>query len=179
MLIDSYELEVEVSTHSAEEFEFEAIAHLAVDIGSVMPYLNATLSRGIYLPGRPALSWRHEGRNIGFWPQRIAVDHLDSREQVEEIVEQLVGLVNEVWERRDQIEPDTTTHRPLQPLELRRYLPQTNCKACGESTCFNFALKLAAGQAELAVCTPLYEDEAHAANRATLESQLSSKWPVL
>ena len=68
MLIGSYELEVEVSTHSVEEFEFEAVAHLDVDLGPVLPYLNATLSRGIYLPNEPALSWRHEGRKSASGP---------------------------------------------------------------------------------------------------------------
>lgn len=179
MLIGSYELEVEVSTHSVEEFEFEAVAHLDVDIGPALPYLNATLSRGIYLPNKPALSWRHEGRNIGFWPDRIAVDHLESREQVVEVVEQLVNLVNEVWEKREDIEPDTTTHKPLQPLELRRLLPQTNCRVCGENTCFNFALKLAAGQVELSACTPLYDEPALDGKRAQLESLLATRWPVL
>ena len=44
-------------------FEYEAVARLKVDISDVLPYLNATLSRGIFLPERQVLSWRHEGRN--------------------------------------------------------------------------------------------------------------------
>jgi ArsR family metal-binding transcriptional regulator len=179
MLIETYELEIETSTHSMEEFEYEVIIRLNVDIRSALPYLNATLSRGIYLPDEPVLSWRYEGHNIGFWPDRIAVDHLESRQQVEEEVEHLVGLVNEVWEKRDRIEPDTTTHERLQPLELLRPLPRTNCKVCGESTCFNFALKLAAGQVRLEQCTPLHDDPAFAEQKDSLESLLSTKWPTL
>jgi ArsR family metal-binding transcriptional regulator len=179
MLIESYRVEVAVSTHSAEEFEYEAIAHLEVDLCAALPYLNATLSRGVYLPKRPVLSWRLEGHNIGFWPDRIAVDHLHSREQVDEWVARLVALVNEVWEKRHQIEPDHTTHERLQPLELYRLLPGTNCKACGEATCFNLALKLAAGQAELAACTPLMQDPLYEEQRARLASLIATKWPVL
>ena len=77
MLIESYELQIEMSTHSAEEIEYEAIAHLNADISPVLPYLNATLSSGIYVPKTPVLSWRYEGHNIGFWPDRIAVDNLE------------------------------------------------------------------------------------------------------
>ncbi|MBT4503555.1 MAG: hypothetical protein HOC74_37840 [Gemmatimonadetes bacterium] len=179
MLIENWELEIETSTHSMDEFEYEVVARLEVDLGQVLPYLNATLSRGIYLPDEPVLSWRNEGHNIGFWPDRIAVDHLDSREQVDEAVGHLVKLVNDVWEKRDQIEPDHTTHERLQPLELLRSLPRTNCKICGESTCFNFALKLAAGQVNLEQCTPLYEDRDLAEERAQLESVLTTKWPTL
>ena len=179
MLIASYELEVETSTHSMDEFEYEAIARLSVDISPALPYLNATLSRGVYLPDSPVLSWRQEGHNIGFWPDRIAVDHLESREQVEEVVEGLVKLVNGIWDKRDEIEPDTTTHERLQPLELHGLLPRTNCKVCGESTCFSFALKLAAGQVQLEQCTPLYEDADFSEQRGRLESLLATKWPTL
>ncbi len=82
----------------------------------------------------------------------------------------LVALVNDVWEKRDQIEPDLTIHERLQPLELYRLLPGTNCKACGEATCFNLALKLAAGQVELAACTPLMQEPAYEERRARLAS---------
>lgn len=179
MLIESYDLKVTVSTHSDEEFEYEAIAHLSVDISPVLPYLNATLSRGIYVPERPSLAWRHDEHNIGFWPNRIAADGLESREQATEVIEQLVDLVNRTWDRRDELEPDTTTHKRLQPLELYHLLPRTNCRACGEDTCFNFALKLVAAQSELERCTPLYVEEGHEDERTQLESLLSSKWPTL
>jgi ArsR family metal-binding transcriptional regulator len=114
-----------------------------------------------------------EGRNIGFWPRRIAVENLASREQAREVVERLVGLVNQVWEKHEQLEPDTTTHKHLQPLELYQLLPRTNCRACGEETCFNFALKLVAAQTNLERCTPLYEKELEA-QRGQLETVLAT-----
>lgn len=178
MLIESYQIEAEMSTHSAEHIEFEAIAHLAADISPALPYLNAVLVSGIYVPNTPVLSWRHEGHNIGFWSDRIAVDNLESREAVDQTVKRLVDLVNQTWEKRDQLDPDHTTHKRLQPLELYQLLPQTNCKICGEETCFNFALKLVAAQAKLESCTPLNEPSFDA-QRTELESLLVSKWPAL
>jgi ArsR family metal-binding transcriptional regulator len=177
MLIDSYELEITVSTHSTEEFEYEAIAHFAVDISPVLPYLNATLARAIYVPERPSLAWRHDGHNIGFWSDRIACDDLESRERAKEVIDQLVDLVNQTWARRDELEPDPTTHKRLQPLELYKLLPRTNCRACGEDTCFNFALKLVAAQSELERCRPLFEELAYAEQRGELETLLATKWP--
>lgn len=179
MLIESYELEITVATHGADHFEYEAIAHLASDIREVLPYLNATLSRGIYSPDRPSLSWRHQGNNIGFWPNRIAVGDLDSREQAQEVVQWLVDLVNQTWQKRDELEPDRTTHARRQPLELYRLLPQTNCKECGQETCFAFALRLAAGQAAPVECAPLYDDPAHSEQRIQVEQLLAAKWPTL
>ena len=179
MLIKSYELAISISTHDTQDFEYEAIAHLDTDIREALPYLNATLSRGIYKPGRPSLAWHKDGHNITFWSDRIAADGLESREQVKEIIESLVALVNETWERRGEIEPDDTTHERRQPLELYRLLPRTNCKRCGEETCFAFALKLAAGQADPEGCRPMYEEGAHAEQRTQLEALLARKWPTL
>ena len=179
MLIESYELEIQLATHSAEHFEYEAIAHLDVDIRDVLPYLNATLSRALYIPARPSLSWRYETHNIGFWPDRIAVDDLASREQAQEMIDYLVDLVNQTWERRDEIEPDHSTHPRRRPLDFYPLLPRTNCRACGEQSCFNFALKLTTDQIELSRCAPLFEDPALAEQRAKIEELLATRWPTL
>ncbi len=179
MLIESYDLKVEVSNHSVEEFEYEAIAHLTTDISAALPYLNRELKSGIYLPNNPVLSWRKDINKISFWSDRIAVDNLESRERAEEIIEELVQLVNDVWDRREQIEPDTKTYENLQPLELFRLLPKTNCKECGESSCFNFALKLAAGQQALAQCGPLCTQEEYKEQLGSIESMMAERRTLL
>jgi ArsR family metal-binding transcriptional regulator len=179
MLIETYNLEIVVSTHSANEFEYEAIAQLSVDIRQVLPYLNAKLRSGTYLPDVPAFSWRKDEHKIAFWHDRIAVDHLESREQAKVVMEELVKLVNDVWDGRGQIVPESTSRENLQPLELYRLLPRTNCKKCGEASCFNFALKLAAGQIELEKCEPLYVEVEYREQRAQIESLLAAKRPLL
>lgn len=179
MLIESYELEIDVADHSAQVFEYEAVARLPVDIKEVLPYLNAVLKNGTYFADGPAFSWRLDDHKVGFWPDRIAADHLESREQAKEVVDKLVAIVNDVWERRGEIEPDTSTYENLQPLELYRLLPKTNCKVCGEASCFNFALKLAAGMIELQLCSPLFEDTKHSSQHKQLEELLSKKRPLL
>jgi ArsR family metal-binding transcriptional regulator len=93
------------------------------------------------------------------------------------MVERLVDLVNQTWEKRDRLAPDTTTHQRLQPLELYQLLPRTNCKICGEETCFNFALKLVAAQASLESCTPLFEPT-NETQHMRLESLIATKWPA-
>ncbi|GAB4266376.1 MAG: acetyl-CoA decarbonylase/synthase complex subunit gamma [Deferrisomatales bacterium] len=47
----------------------------------------------------------------------------------------------------------------LTGIQIYKLLPQTNCKDCGEPTCLAFAMKLAAGKAELSAC-PYVSDEA-------------------
>jgi ArsR family metal-binding transcriptional regulator len=179
MLITTYRLEVDVAKHSTEEFEYEAIAYVSNDIREILPYLNATLKSAVYLPEAPSLSWRLNDHKVGFWPDRIAADHLESREQASGVIEKLVSLVNDTWENRRNIEPDVTTHDLLQPLELYRLLPKTNCKACGEASCFSFALKLAAGQTALPKCAPLATEFEYQSQKDRLEYLMATKRPLL
>jgi len=50
---------------------------------------------------------------------------------------------------------------PLTGIEIFKSLPKTNCGECGVPTCLAFAMKLAAGKAELSAC-PYVSEEARA-----------------
>jgi len=50
---------------------------------------------------------------------------------------------------------------PITGIEIFKLLPKTNCKECGDPTCLAFAMKLAAGKAELSAC-PYVSEEAKA-----------------
>ncbi len=47
----------------------------------------------------------------------------------------------------------------LTGIQIQKLLPKTNCKECGSNTCLAFAMKLAAGKAELSEC-PYASEEA-------------------
>lgn len=55
----------------------------------------------------------------------------------------------------------------LQPMMIYKLLPKKNCKECGVATCLAFAMKLAEGKVELALCPYL---SAEAKNILGLES---------
>jgi ArsR family metal-binding transcriptional regulator len=54
-------------------------------------------------------------------------------------------------------QPNSEEQRRPTPMALFKLLPATNCRQCGQPTCWNFALKLAAAQVELAQCPSLFE----------------------
>lgn len=173
VLIEAYELEVFTPPCDPGAPRFAAKAYLQVDIRPVLPYLNGALDGAEYNPAAPALRWRKSRHTVVFHPLEIAISNLTDREQAEHELREVVGLVNATWERRAEIEPSEAVRRRPSHLALFKLLPGTNCKLCGEATCYNFALKLAAGQAELAGCAKLAEVE-HAAARSQLESLLAS-----
>lgn len=159
MLIEKYDLEVFTPPCEPGAERFSAVARLVVDISEVLPYLNATLRGAVYIPSAPALKWTKAGHNVVFHPYQIAVSNVADREAAVQEVEGLIRLVNRTWERREEITPDYEEHRRPTPLVVYRLLPGTNCRRCGEATCFTFAVKLAAGQVRPEDCPPILEPQ--------------------
>ena len=178
MLIENYDLQVTTVPCEPGSEVFAAIACLNVDITPVLPYLNRALRGAVYNPRAPALSWKKGGRNIVFWPYKIAISHLEGRAEAEKVAQGLVKRVNRVWERRAEIEPSYEVRRRLGPMEVYQLLPRSNCRACSQPTCFVFAAKLVAGQVHLEDCPPLRESQ-YAEQRAKLEALFAWELPAI
>jgi len=159
MLIQGYDLEVFTPPCDPGAPKFAAIARLTVDIREVLPYLNATLPGAVYNHQGPALTWKKGGRNIALHPYEIAAGNIEDRGEAVKVIEGLIQKINRTWERREEITPDREMHRRPTPLAVYRLFPGTNCKKCGQPTCYVFAVKLVAGQAQLADCAPLHAPE--------------------
>lgn len=157
MLIETYDLEVFTPPCHPGAERFSAVARLVTDIRDVLPYLNATLRGAFYEPNVPSLRWTKGGHYVAFQPYQIAVSNVEDRDAAIREIEGIIKLVNRTWERRAEIEPSYEVRRRPTPLEIYKLLPGTNCRRCGQPTCFTFALKLAASQARLAECPPLWE----------------------
>ncbi|GAB4473484.1 MAG: (Fe-S)-binding protein [Anaerolineae bacterium] len=158
-LIERYDLEVFTPPCEPGAERFSAIARLVVDISEVLPYLNATLKGAVYSPEAQALTWVRGGRRVAYSAYQIAVSNIEDRDEAERVLRSEVERVNRVWEQRAEITPSTHVRQRLTPLVIYRLLPQTNCKLCGEPTCYVFATRLAAGQHELADCPVLKEPD--------------------
>jgi ArsR family metal-binding transcriptional regulator len=159
VLVKNYELEVISPPCEPGAERWNTIAHLSQDISEVLPYLNATLRGCIYDHETKTISWQRGGRRITIRPQEIAVTNLEDRDDAWRVVESLVKTINETWERRADIEPDYRTRERLKHMDIYKLLPGTNCGACGERSCFAFAVKVTAGQVEIELCKPLFTEE--------------------
>lgn len=159
MLIEKYDVEVFTPPCEPGAERYAARARLTTDISEVLPYLNATLRSAIYHPSANALTWKKGGHNIAFHAYEVATSNAEDREGAEKELRGIIDLVNRTWERRAEIKPDTTTRQRPTPMAIYKLLPNTNCKQCGEATCYSFALKLAVSQKKLADCPPLSEPQ--------------------
>lgn len=159
MLIEKYDLEVFTPPCEPGAERYAAIARLTTDISEVLPYLNATLRGAVYHRSANALTWKKGGHNLVFHAYEIGTSDVEDREAAIKEVEGLVKLVNRTWERRAEITPDSETHQRPTPMAVYKLLPQTNCKRCGEPTCFTFALKLVVSQKAISACPVLFEPQ--------------------
>ena len=169
MLIEHYDLEILTPACDPGPERYVAKADLAADISEVLPYLNATLPGAAYHPAAQALIWKKTGHSYAFHAHEIAISNIEDRSGAEAEIKVTVEMVNSTWERRAEITPSTATRQRPTAMAVYKLLPRTNCKQCGEPTCFVFAGKLVVAERQWADCPPLAEAQ-YAAQRAALEA---------
>ena len=158
MLLQTYHLDVFSPPCEPGAERWSVKAALDDDIGDALPYLNAALKGAIYNHAARALTWRMGGHAIAIRPREIAISNLRDKQAAGTEVQRIVELINRTWERRAEIVPSVELRQRLKPMDVYRLLPATNCKACGQPTCFTFALRVTAGEAQLEQCPPLFAE---------------------
>jgi ArsR family metal-binding transcriptional regulator len=155
MLIDDYHMELTTPDCDLSSSVYSAKVVLPVDISEALPYINAEVARGEYLPGVPVLVYKEGGRKYSLRPTELAVSNLLDRGEAGQVVGSLVRKINSIWERRGEIEPRYDSYEKPRVLDIYKLLPRSNCKDCGVPTCMAFAAKLSEGKAALEECPPL------------------------
>lgn len=145
MLLDRYRKEIFRPKCNPGFESVHCIAHLDQDIGEALPYLNAALGGFEYFRDPPAVTFRVQGKIITVHPREIAVNALRDEEEAEKILQWLKMEINEVWDRREDIQPSYVGSPKPKVLEILKLLPKTNCRRCGQPTCMVFASLLAQG----------------------------------
>lgn len=159
MLIENYDLEIFTPPCHPSSERYAARARLTTSILDLLPYLNATLQGAEFRPQAGALIWKKGKHNTAFHEYEILVSNVEDRQEAQQELEKVIQKANEIWERRYEIEPDHRERKRPTTMAIYKLLPQTNCRACGEPTCYSFALKLTAGKAKLDECPVLREPE--------------------
>ena len=179
MLLREYKFQLFAPKCNPSAEYVNCLAALRDDIREVFPYLNGILKACQYNPDAPFLRFRHEGHVIALRPRQAAVSKLaDEHEEARRVLDWVRDLVNETWERREQITPSYRRAASLTALQLYRLLPGGNCQKCGEPTCLAFAVKLAEEEASLERCSPLLEPEYEEKRTVLIELLLDAGYEV-
>lgn len=159
MLVKRYSLRLYRPRCSPDAEFLSAFGLVSVELGPVIPYLNSVIKGAVYSSRVPSLTFYKDGHMMTVQPRQIGASKCKDEEEARELLDWLVGVINETWERREEIEPCYEEVPPLAVLEVYRLLPGTNCGECGEATCMAFAAKLLPGEKTIDECRPLLEDE--------------------
>jgi ArsR family metal-binding transcriptional regulator len=143
----------------ADPEKIRVIAEISDEIHEVFPYLNATLKGCIYNHPALTLTIKKDGKLFTLHAHHITLAKIEDEKEAEEILGWLRDLINETYEKRDQIEPNYSMAAELKALDIFRLLPGTNCKKCGEPTCLAFAVKLVGRDTEIKGCDPLFSEK--------------------
>jgi ArsR family metal-binding transcriptional regulator len=172
MLVETLEItHVLPCLADASKIRFHASA--SVDISPVLPYVNAIIPKAIYNPTSQSLTLYRDYRIICLQGRLITGAKADDVEDARALLDWLQGLLNDTWDRREEITPSYARRERLTPLPVFRLLPKGNCRACGFLTCLAFAVELAAERRSVLQCGPLF-DAAHQGKRHVLLDLLAN-----
>jgi ArsR family metal-binding transcriptional regulator len=158
MLLNSYKI-TRTLPCLADPEKIRVIAEVIGEIHEVFPYLNATLKGCIYNHPALTLTIKKDGKLFTLHAHHITLAKIEDEKEAEEILVWLKNLINETYERRDQIEPNYSMAAELKALDIFKLLPGTSCKKCGEMTCLAFAVKLVGRDIEIRKCDPLFSEK--------------------
>ena len=159
MLLSGWTKDLSLPACNSTFQSLHCIAHLREEISEVFPYLNAELGAHLIIRDPPSLTFKIHGRLITLHPRKIAINALESADQAESILEWLKKNINDVWERRQEIEPSYKSAPAPKIIEILKRLPRTNCKRCGQPTCFVFATQIIEGGKTPEDCPDLQQEQ--------------------
>jgi ArsR family metal-binding transcriptional regulator len=168
MLLHSYKI-TRTLPCLADPMKIRVIAEVSEEIHETFPYLNAILKGCIYNHPANTLTIKKDGKLLTLHFRHITLAKIEDEKEAEEILRWLKGLINETYEKREQIEPNYSKGAELRALDIYRLLPGTSCKKCGEPTCLAFAVKLVGQEIEIAKCIPLFSEEYQEKRNVLLE----------
>jgi ArsR family metal-binding transcriptional regulator len=151
-----------------------SIATFDSDISPAFPYLNAELGGWDYDQKNQVLLLKlSDGKWITLHAQKIAIRGARDLEESKALLIWIKEQINDIYTRRDQIEPRYTSQAGLKVMEILKLLPMTNCKVCGYVTCMAYAAALREGEMSLQDCPPLWEEK-YREKREKLQAYLES-----
>lgn len=151
----------------ADSSKFRVIANMAPPLGGTLKVLEPLFPRGRYSDRINALIiQKGEVITTVYGTGKVTMTMIKNEGEAMESLVNLKSTINEAITKG--VAPVPREKVRVEPMEIYKYLPQTNCGKCGEQSCYTFAIKIMSGEASLEKCTPLKEPE-YAINQEQLQ----------
>ncbi len=138
----------------ADTSKFRIIARMQPPLGGALKLLEPLFPRARYSDKIGALIIQRGNILITIYGTgNVTMTMIKSEEEAREILEGLKNTINEAIAKG--ITPVPREKVKVDHAEIYKYLPQIDCRECGEQSCYTFAIKLIAGETTLDKCPPL------------------------
>ncbi len=140
----------------ADSSKFRVIANIAPPLGGTLKVLEPIFPRGRYSDKISALIMQKgEVITTVYGTGKVTMTMIKNEDEAKKALENLRSTINEAIAKG--VAPAPREKVRIEPMELYKYLPQTNCGKCGEQSCYTFAIKLMGGEVTLDKCASLKE----------------------
>ncbi len=177
MILQSYKI-TRILPCIADPEKIRVIAELSDEIHEVFPYLNALIKGCIYNHPALTLTIRNEEKLITLHAKHVTLTLIEDEKEACQILDWLRDLVNETFQKKDQIEPNYSSGDQLKPSDIQKLLPGTNCKRCGLRSCLAFAFKLVDQKIDIRKCFPLFSEDYQEKRKVLLETLKDAGYEV-
>jgi ArsR family metal-binding transcriptional regulator len=142
----------------ADSSKFRVIANIAPPLGGTLKVLEPLFPRGKY-SGKIGALIIQKGEIITtiYGTGKVTMTMIKNEGEARESLQNLKNTINEAIAKG--VVPAPREKVRVEPMEIYKYMPQTNCGKCGEQSCYTFAIKLMGGEVTLDKCTPIKEPE--------------------
>lgn len=138
----------------ADKTKFRIIARVEPPLAGALKLLEPLFPRARYSEKIGALIVQRGNILITLYSTgNITMTMITSEDEAKQILEDLKRTINEAIARG--ITPVPREKVKVDHMEIYNYLPQIDCRECGEQSCYTFAIKLVAGETSLDKCPPL------------------------
>jgi len=154
----------EISPCTADPERIKFLAQADKPLEDVLPILYLAIPNAKYSEKLGALSYTYQQHLITIFANgRIGMTYVKDRNEADQLVEEARRLINRAFiylKTHGKPSPEIIlAKKELTPAKIYDLLPKTNCKMCGEQSCFAFAAKLLNGEKTLQNCSPLNSRE--------------------
>ena len=152
LLVRSEDCEVtDVSPCIADDTRIKFMGKINRKLGDLLQVLYLSTLNSKLTKNPVILSFTVEQHNFMLGENGdLAVTFVKDKTEIDYIVEKVVDLINKgikyKMSHHPKLEDLVESKKKLNPMSLYNVFPKTDCRKCGERSCFNYAAKVFSGE---------------------------------
>jgi len=158
LLVNSDIADIDISPCIADPDRIKYMTKVNRNLSDILPTLYLSLPNSRLTKNPPTLGFTVKQHNFMLGEKGdLAVTYVKDKEEIKYINEKIIELINKGIKynisTNMNLDQMVEKKRKLTPMTLYESFPKTNCKECGEETCFNYVAKIMSGEKSYDLCS--------------------------